>query len=383
MHNRPRPTDHLASRPLTAFSVDGYRRMTSWSLLAIVVLFGVIGIAAASASADTAGFGVILAAAIAATLGAGALAWWWDHPIPLPAFIVSLVLAAGVVVAANAAGATPAVGFATLMPLAMFAGCHRPWWPSLAAGVLVIWGGGAMIAAAHGAPVGWQEAITLTVFFGAQLVVVLGINLGWQFTVRIDQHRADQNELALTRERLRFASDLHDIQGHTLLAIKLKAELARRSLNHDAEVTRRELADIERLVADASAQTRQLADGYRALPLSAELANLDALLTATGMSVDIEHTGTGDGHPPEFSFLIREAVSNILRHAAPTHVHVAVTPTSITIANDGARNTPADENRPGSGLAGLQRRFLEAGGTLSWEHDGEWFHITGTKGATA
>ena len=86
--------------------------------------------------------------------------------------------------------------------------------------------------------------------------------------------------LAVENERTRFARDLHDILGHSLTVITVKAELAQRMLDVDPERTRAELADLERLSRDALADVRRAVEGYRELTLPGELARARVALAA-------------------------------------------------------------------------------------------------------
>ena len=92
------------------------------------------------------------------------------------------------------------------------------------------------------------------------------------------QHRPGQRprrrtpSLAVENERSRFARDLHDILGHSLTVITVKAELAQRLLDVDPDRARAEIADLERLSRDALADVRRAVEGYRDLTLPGELA---------------------------------------------------------------------------------------------------------------
>ena len=175
-------------------------------------------------------------------------------------------------------------------------------------------------------------------------------------------------ELAVMRERMRFASDLHDIQGHTLHVVKLKVALARKLLDTDPERAGRELSQVYELVGDTIAQTRELAYGRRRLNLSAEVINARNLLEAAGIEVEIERVDEVDPQPAELlAQVLRETTTNVLRHAQARHVTIALGEHSLRVLNDGA-----EEDGPLAlrGLATLRRRVAEQGGELhvSREH---------------
>ena len=90
----------------------------------------------------------------------------------------------------------------------------------------------------------------------------------WDVTMRLDKARTAEAEVAVLRERLRFAGDLHDIQGHQLQAIALKAQLAARLIGVDDELARRHAGDAHALALEALGETRELVQGYRRVGLA-------------------------------------------------------------------------------------------------------------------
>ena len=97
-------------------------------------------------------------------------------------------------------------------------------------------------------------------------------------------------ELAVENERTRFARDLHDILGHSLTVITVKAELANRLLDVDPERARAELADLERLSRDALADVRRAVEGYRELTLPGELARARTALAAAEIEAELPNS---------------------------------------------------------------------------------------------
>ena len=79
--------------------------------------------------------------------------------------------------------------------------------------------------------------------------------------------------LAAVAERERIARDLHDVLGHTLSVIVLKAELAGRllrdSASPDTARAAAEIGDVERTARTALAEVREAIGGYRARGLGA------------------------------------------------------------------------------------------------------------------
>ncbi|APX32111.1 hypothetical protein BH708_04500 [Brachybacterium sp. P6-10-X1] len=293
---------------------------------------------------------------------------------------VILALAAIALILAFVLAQDPITVMATSVPFGFGVAWMHPRWAPAAAGLGAIAVAAVVASLVHDSSVAPRDVVMMGVYFGAAVMGFAGSSLGWQMQQRLDQHHADQHELSLARERLRFATDLHDVQGHTLLAIKMKAELARRSLDRDPGRVLAELQDIEDLAAQAGDQTRELAQGYRGLTLAAELANLDQLLTAAGIQVRIDRGEQAPAAEQEelFATLVREATTNILRHADASRVRIELTSTSVVVRNDGGVGELEHDGPGGSGLLGLQRRFERAGGHVTWQQERDHFTVTGT-----
>jgi two-component system sensor histidine kinase DesK len=169
--------------------------------------------------------------------------------------------------------------------------------------------------------------------------------------------------LAVEQERARFARDLHDLLGHSLTVITVKSELARRVIDSDPERAAAEVADIERLSREALADVRATVAGYRGVTLAAEISSARAALDAAGVVADLP--GAVDDVPGErrelFGWVLREGVTNVIRHSDAHRVRVAVSPRSVEIVDDG-RATPTGVE--GSGLTGLRERLAQVGGRL-------------------
>ncbi|MFF2494187.1 sensor histidine kinase [Agromyces sp. NPDC058064] len=224
--------------------------------------------------------------------------------------------------------------------------------------------------------------------FAAMLPIMLLTSLWWwEVVVQLDRNRRTAAELAVTQERLRFASDLHDIQGHHLQVISLKSELAERLLEVDPAAAR-ELVHETRLIAkEALEETRSLVAGYRQVAFDDELENAREVLTASGAECELR-LGSRPAAASARSALasvVREATTNILRHSAATTVTIELTTdgaqSRLRIVNDGIAPVGAGASRtPGSGLAGLRERLAAVGGTLDTTTDASagTFEVTAT-----
>nr|WP_027928474.1 histidine kinase [Amycolatopsis benzoatilytica] len=187
----------------------------------------------------------------------------------------------------------------------------------------------------------------------------------YDLVAELEQSREKEAELAVVRERARFASELHDIQGHTLHVVKLKVALAEKLLPTDPGRAQEELREVHALVGDTIVQTKELAYAKRRLNLSAELENAKNLFEAAGIHVRVDRFAEVDSEMGELlGQVLRETTTNILRHAEARQVRIMLTGTGISIVNDGA----SDDGAPAlSGLSALGSRLADQGGELTVE----------------
>lgn len=181
-----------------------------------------------------------------------------------------------------------------------------------------------------------------------------------------------EQEASLLRQRNRIAADLHDIQGHTLHVIKLKAAVAARVRESDPARAAEELEAIQSLIAESIDQGRQLVNATQRLSLENEVGSAVGLFEASGVTVNV--TGADAAHPDweaDAALVLREATTNILRHARAARVEVRVGPQSIEIRNDGVPDTL----RPQRGLARLAERIADRGGRLEAGAEDGWFTV--------
>ena len=215
-----------------------------------------------------------------------------------------------------------------------------------------------------------KAVVGVAAMTAAAIGVVRGNSFGFGLYLEIDQARRATADLAVMRERYRFAADLHDIQGQALHVSRLKVRLADKLLDEDPGLARAHLREAEQLITETIADTRSLAYGERSITLAGELANSELLVRAAGIDLDVR------GRPPVghrleelFALVVREATTNLLRHAQAEHVLVELGPDSVRITNDGA----TDGTQELSGLARLGERFAALGGTLETSHAGATF----------
>jgi two-component system sensor histidine kinase DesK len=210
---------------------------------------------------------------------------------------------------------------------------------------------------------GWESMVGLAFSITAASLAVFGIREVWRRNIQLVQAHEANAALAVTNERNRFARDLHDILGHSLTVITVKAELARRMIDVDPERTRDELADLERLSREALADVRRAVEGYRELSLAGELSRARLALTAAGIEATVP-----DPTPevPEdlrdlFAWVLREGVTNVLRHSGAETCTITLTASSVEICDDGRS---VGGLSPGNGLRGLRERAAAMGARL-------------------
>ncbi|ALE05265.1 hypothetical protein AL755_06905 [Arthrobacter sp. ERGS1:01] len=184
-------------------------------------------------------------------------------------------------------------------------------------------------------------------------------------TIReLRQTQHELAELAVREERSRVARDMHDILGHSLTVIAVKAELAGRLLEVAPEKAAAEIADLEDLARGALDDVRATVGGYRGVNILTELASARTALAAAG--IDAELPGAADAVPAKsrelFGWALREGVTNVIRHGDAGRCRVSLGARFLQIDDDGVG--PGGAATSGNGLKGLAERAATAGATL-------------------
>ncbi|MCP3424838.1 histidine kinase [Rothia sp. AR01] len=173
-----------------------------------------------------------------------------------------------------------------------------------------------------------------------------------------------QQRLAVATEREHVARDVHDLLGHSLTVINLKAELALKRLDADPAATRSELEQISQLSRVALAEVRSTVTRLRAPDFGGEIAAARAALTTAGLEAVLppaaEAPRLAGGNAALFSWVLREAVTNVVRHSGATRCEVRLSAEKLQVDDDGVG--PGGDF--GNGLNGLAERVREAGGRL-------------------
>jgi two-component system sensor histidine kinase DesK len=177
--------------------------------------------------------------------------------------------------------------------------------------------------------------------------------------------------LAAVAERERIARDLHDVLGHTLSVIVLKAELAGRLVLLDPGRAAAEMADVERTSRDALAEIREAIGGYRSRGLAAEIDAARRTLDAAGVKLLADDKPDRESFNPQeetaLTLALREAVTNIVRHARATTCRLRFVSDAghrrLVVEDDGQHEVV----REGNGLRGMRERVESIGGHFSLE----------------
>lgn len=262
--------------------------------------------------------------------------------------------------------------------------------------VILLPAAGAGLGATLGVDEAGATVITAVMVTGFAITLTLATIWSWRIVVQLNDARQTAATLAVANERLRFAADLHDIQGHNLQVIALKSELAARLLRQDLGAAEAEVMAVQELASDALLDTRAVVQGYRRASLSAEISNASTVLDSAGIATRLQVAPRlEDADLPEtdqhlLGLVVREAVTNVLRHSTATRAEVSLSAdqdVQLLVANDGVPtglDDRADGRLTGDGVAGrptggglddLAERLHHADGSLAWGHVDDRFEV--------
>lgn len=362
---------------------------TWWYTATAVIFFEVVLVGVWTAALFEAG----RSGATLAIVGIGGLVWWastlpvlWDYrhrddDAPWSRWpLVAIPLA---IAAAYGAAAGVATGLWLLAALPLVQTLSLLDWPAgvrvravavataLLAALWFVDGRGAFPA---DAATSWWLLGFYSTFLPAMSVLSLW---WWDVLITVDRARASEARLAATQERLRVATDVHDLQGHHLQVIALQLELAERLMPTDPDAAIGHLRTARTSVDDARQGTRDLATRFRSVPLGDEIANAVDLLRAAGIGAEADVDSDADRAPASvLGPIIRETTTNVLRHGGGHWARLTLARDGAhwryEIANDAADATPTPD---GSGLEGIARRVDDAGGALDVRRGPEEFAV--------
>jgi two-component system, NarL family, sensor histidine kinase DesK len=206
----------------------------------------------------------------------------------------------------------------------------------------------------------WGEAVTLLVF----AIGVISVMLVVRTNAELREAKEEIRTLAVAQERARLARDLHDVLGHSLTTITVKNGLARRMVETGADPERvlTEIREAEELARQALADIRATVSNVRRTTLTSELVGAGEALRAAGITAVLPQAV--DDVPSHlqapFGYVVREGVTNVIRHSGATRCEVELGGTWLEIRDDGAARPEATR---GNGLTGLAERIAAVGKT--------------------
>lgn len=281
------------------------------------------------------------------------------------------------------AGLTTLVVTCAVATLAFGEHWHTPWqlaaivtavvvsWPRVVGGVVVV-GALAFAATARAGADGATRWTLAEVTLLAGLVTAVFVQLLGTIAA-LESTRRQVAELAVAAERDRVSRDLHDLLGHTLSVIVVKAQAVRRLVATDPAAVVEHASDIESIGRQALDDVRQAVDDLRTSRFSTELAQARWALAAAGVEASV--VGESVSLPPAvdevFGWVVREGTANVLRHSVARHccIRVSREPESLALEmiDDGATVAGPDASTSASrtgGIDGLRARVSSLGGQL-------------------
>lgn len=233
----------------------------------------------------------------------------------------------------------------------------------------------------------WSASLAVTSMpladSGVLTIPLIGLCVGYSMALGVESgrrrrrlnralDRAEQrvSTLAVAAERERIGRDLHDLLGHSLTAISVKAGLAARLAEQDPAAAKTQMTEVEEITRSALTDVRSTASGLREVRLPGEIASSKSVLLAAGIEA---HTPSAlpllnDDRSQLLGYVLREAVTNVVRHSEATSCTITVDETKLVVTDNGHGPRPASPRAAGadgSGLGGIRRRVEQSGGELS------------------
>ena len=243
----------------------------------------------------------------------------------------------------------------SLLPFLVTFASYGLWPPVRLPAVVVLVGSGFLMPVLINEP----DADNNAIMFITALVAVLGLLTVKMIESSIAVSEQDRRRAAL-EQRERMARDVHDLLGHSLTVANLQLQLAERLFDSDPERARTELARTRVFLTEAQEELRRSVTDQRGRNIEEELDGVRDALFSGGLEVAV----TGDPHEVTgpvglvLGWVLREAVTNVLRHAHATRVEISFAPGRFSVGDDGDGYTGGE----GNGLAGMRERVAAAGG---------------------
>ncbi|MDO4716988.1 MAG: histidine kinase [Propionibacteriaceae bacterium] len=331
----------------------GWRRAGTWlsGIWLIFLALPIVTIAQADyrIAWKAAGWALILAFA-GTYLGALSQVQWASEPSPQRRGLSWLALLLGIT-----ALLVPFLGYSTVQfspYLLSFAALGLPKPARWIAPLLML---SAVVAAA------WAEPSARGILLIDLALLGICVPLA-ELTERTEAWEEAERSRLVLAERDRIARDMHDLIGHSLTVINLKVQLAQRLLEHDTSRAQSELAEVRGIVAQALTGVRHTVSSARIVTASDELEEALGALDTAGVEVRVSGSAGSLTGPMAMvaGWILKEATTNIIRHAVASRCVLSFEPRRMLIADDGTGFSGTENN----GLRGMRERVAAAGGTL-------------------
>jgi two-component system, NarL family, sensor histidine kinase DesK len=340
----------------------GFAKRTGMFVWLAFILFPAVN--AAAKHGTTLGHGLTVAGAVAFVASYIAVVMMWRHrhadrALPL-LFLLLVALATALTLsdgnswgflftycAACAGLITPRFGFAGVIGCAVLAGVTS-----------------AVGGASGGQVIGW---VASSAGIGMLILVMRDLRIR---NDQLSRARAELARMAVAEERERFARDLHDLLGHSLSVIALKAELAGRLLPERADEAAGEIAELEQVARGALSEVRDAVSGYRRPTLDDELAGARVALSAAGIDAEVKRAPTALDPAVEgvLAWAVREGATNVIRHSHARHVTMTISSSladaAVEVVDDGVGVDAGVNGHDGHGLEGLAERARSLNGRI-------------------
>ncbi|MFC5925845.1 sensor histidine kinase [Micromonospora vulcania] len=211
----------------------------------------------------------------------------------------------------------------------------------------------------------WTGESTVTFAVLLASFAMFGVSRLAQRNSELQAAQQEIGRLAVAEERARAARDLHDILGHSLTVVAIKAELAGRLIEVDRDRAAVEIAEVEALARAALADVRETVGAYREVTLVGELAGARSALVAAGIAAELpaEVPTLPQEWDQLFGWAVREGVTNVVRHSGARCCTIRVHQDLVEVSDDG--RGPSAPDPSGHGLVGLRERALRLDATVT------------------
>lgn len=209
-----------------------------------------------------------------------------------------------------------------------------------------------------------------TLFFGAMVAIGSLYSAAFaQKNVELATSREEARRLAVVAERERIARDLHDVLGHTLTVVAIKAELAGKLVERDPTAARREIEEIRATARQSLAELRSALHGMRSATLASELAGARMALDSAGIAHDVRAESGALPPPVEtaLAYVLRESVTNVVRHSGASRCAIVLAREAGEARLDVRDDGRGYEGREGMGITGMRQRLMPLGGQIEIE----------------